>query len=115
MGAEVRTEITFANGHAGAPGIVHGGIVSAACDDFLGFALYLSPRTAVTRALQVDFHRAALVGTQYALRGWVEEAAAHKAWFACQGTDPQGRLTFTGRALFVNVPDRHFDQGQVTP
>lgn len=114
-GKEIRSEITFGREREGAPGIVHGGMVSSACDDFLGFAMYLSPRTSVTRALQVDFVRPALIDVRYDLRGWVEEAHRHKAWFACEATDPDGVVTFTGRALFVNVAGEHFAQGSVTP
>lgn len=115
-GAEILSEITFEDWHTGAPGIVHGGLVSAVCDDFLGFGLYLSPRIAVTRALEVSFGKPALTGVAYALRGWVEEALDTKAWFACEATDPAGVVVFSARALFVNVRGRHFEQGiGVTP
>jgi acyl-coenzyme A thioesterase PaaI-like protein len=114
-GSEVRSEVTFESWQVGAPGIVHGGMVSAACDDFLGFAMYLSPRVGVTRALEVSFVKPALVGVRYALRGWVEDAQERKAWFACEATDPSGVVVFTARALFVNVRETHFQQGIVTP
>lgn len=112
---QIHAEVTFADWQAGAPGIVHGGMVSAVCDDFLGFGLYLAPRIAVTRALEVSFGKPALVGVPYALRGWVDEAHEHKAWFAGEATDPDGAVVFSARALFVNVRGRHFDQGMVTP
>lgn len=108
---EIFSEVVFAEWQSGAPGIAHGGMVAAVCDDFLGFAHYLSPRTAVTRALNVEFFKPALVGVRYALRGWVDEAHESKAWYACEGTDAVGERVFSARALFVNVRGAHFKQG----
>lgn len=114
-GDEILADYVFAPWQAGAPGIAHGGMVSAVCDDFLGFGLYLSPRVAVTRALQVEFRRPVALGVTYALRGWVEEAHDHKAWYACEAVGADGEVAFSARGLFVGVRKGHFTQGRVTP
>ena len=47
-GDAVYTDVTFDERHIGAPGLAHGGAVAAACDDVLGFTLWIAGTPAVT-------------------------------------------------------------------
>lgn len=51
----VYTDVTFDERHIGAPGLAHGGAVAAACDDVLGFTLWIAGTPAVTRSLTVEY------------------------------------------------------------
>ena len=51
----VYADVTFDERHIGAPGLAHGGAVAAACDDVLGFTLWIAGTPAVTRALTVEY------------------------------------------------------------
>ena len=41
----VYADVTFDERHIGAPGLAHGGAVAAACDDVLGFTLWIARHT----------------------------------------------------------------------
>lgn len=41
-GDTVYADVTFDERHIGAPGLAHGGAIAAACDDVLGFALWIA-------------------------------------------------------------------------
>jgi acyl-coenzyme A thioesterase PaaI-like protein len=56
-GDAVYTDVTFDERHIGAPGLAHGGAVAAACDDVLGFTLWIAGTPAVTRTLTVEYLR----------------------------------------------------------
>jgi len=110
---EVVTEHVFTESQSGAPGIAHGGLVSALVDDLLGYALYLLHEPGVTRRLEVDFLRPVLVGTSYAVRGRVDRHDGRKVFTSCEGTAPDGTVAFRATALFIVVPLAHFDVGLV--
>ena len=107
-GKQVVTDYVFATRHSGAPGIAHGGMVSALVDDLLGYALFLVREPGVTRRLEVDFLRPVLVGTTYAVRGRVDRREGRKVFTSCEGTAPDGTVVFRGTGLFIVVPLSHF-------
>ena len=43
-------DVTFDERHIGAPGLAHGGVIAAACNDVLGLTLWIAGTPAVTRA-----------------------------------------------------------------
>ena len=111
-GDEVVTKHVFLESQSGAPGIAHGGLVSALADDLLGYALYLEVEPGVTRRLEVDFLRPVLVGTSYAVRGRVDRRDGRKVFTSCEGTAPDGTVAFRAAALFIAVPLTHFAVGR---
>ena len=58
----VYADVTFDERHIGAPGLAHGGAVAAACDDVLGFTLWIAGTPAVTRSLTVGMEVLHLTG-----------------------------------------------------
>ena len=54
-GDEIYTDVAFDERHVGAPGLAHGGAIAAACDEMLGFTVWLIGAPAVTRALTLDY------------------------------------------------------------
>ena len=107
-GEQVVADYAFATRHSGAPGIAHGGMVSALVDDLLGYTLYVVREPGVTRRLEVDFLRPVLVGTTYAVRGRVDRREGRKVFTSCEGTAPDGTVAFRGMGLFIVVPLSHF-------
>lgn len=53
----VRGSFTVTEHHQGAPGLAHGGVISAAVDEGMGYLLWLVGSPAVTARLEVDFRR----------------------------------------------------------
>lgn len=52
---EVYADVAFDERHIGAPGLAHGGAIAAACDDLLGFTLWIAGTPAVTRNLAIEY------------------------------------------------------------
>jgi acyl-coenzyme A thioesterase PaaI-like protein len=111
VGDEIHSTYTFAPGHAGAPGIAHGGTVAALVDDVCGFLLFVVLAPAVTRKLEVEYLKPVLVGVQYDLVAKVVSFDGRKLFVSCEGRNPEGVVTFRGGGLFLVVDVSHFDQG----
>ena len=107
-GDELVAEHTFADRHSGAPGIAHGGAVATVVDDVLGFLLYVAKIAGVTRHLEVEYLKPVLVGVPYVIRAKVESLDGRKLWVSCACTAPDGTVTFTAKALFLQVSLSHF-------
>jgi acyl-coenzyme A thioesterase PaaI-like protein len=109
VGEEVHCTYAFTSRHEGAPGIAHGGAVAALVDDVCGGLLFVVREPAVTRTLNVEYLRPVLVGVTYDLVARVDRREGRKLFVTCEGTDPEGRLTFRGGGLFLVVDLSHFD------
>jgi len=107
-GDDLRTTYTFSDKHSGAPGIAHGGTVAALVDDVCGFSLFVLRRPAVTRKLEVEYLKPVLVGVSYDVVARVQRTEGRKVFVTCEGTSPEGVLTFRGEALFILVDPSHF-------
>lgn len=108
-GDEVVTDIVFDHRQAGAPGLVHGGAVAAACDDLFGFVLYVARTPGVTKTLQVDYRSPVPLGEPHRIRARLVEREGRKLHMAAEGTAPDGGVRFTATALFIEVPRSHFE------
>jgi acyl-coenzyme A thioesterase PaaI-like protein len=109
VGDEVHCTYTFTPRHEGAPGIAHGGAVAALVDDVCGGLLFVVREPAVTRKLEVEYLKPVLVGVTYSLVARVDRREGRKLFISCEGTDPEGGLTFRGGGLFLVVDLSHFD------
>lgn len=109
-GDEMVAEHVFEDRHSGAPGIAHGGAVATVVDDVFGFLLYVAKAPGVTRKLEVEYLKPVRIGVPYVVRARLDEKDGRKMWVSCECTDPQGVLTFRGKALFLVVGVEHFAQ-----
>ena len=110
-GSDIVTTHVFAAHHSGAPGIVHGGLVSALADDVLGYLLYVLHEPGVTRRLEVDYLKPVLVGVPYDVRARIDRRDGRKVFVSCEASGPDGVRAFTATGLFIVVDLSHFDQG----
>ena len=108
VGEELRATYAFSDKHAGAPGIAHGGLVATLVDDLCGFSLFVIRKAAVTRKLEVEYLKPVLVGIEYDVVARVQRTDGRKVFVTCEGTSPEGVLTFRGKALFILVDFSHF-------
>ena len=67
-GDEIFTDVVFDERHTGGPGLAHGGAIATACDDFLGYTVWLIGAPAVTRVLTVDFLKPVRLDDSHRLR-----------------------------------------------
>jgi acyl-CoA thioesterase FadM len=72
------------------------------------FLLYVARMAGVTRHLEVDYLKPVLTGVPYVIRARVDSRDGRKLWVSCACTAPDGTLTFTAKALFLEVSLSHF-------
>jgi acyl-coenzyme A thioesterase PaaI-like protein len=106
-GSRVRGWFLVSEHHQGAPGLAHGGVVSSAVDEGMGFLLWLLATPAVTAHLEVDFRRPVPVGSRLELEGWVDRLDGRKIHTSMRGT-LEGELMFEARAMYLRVELEHF-------
>jgi acyl-coenzyme A thioesterase PaaI-like protein len=103
----VRGSFTVTEHHQGAPGLAHGGVISAAVDEGMGYLLWLVGWPAVTANLHVDFRRPVPVGSRLELEGRVDHVRGRKIWASMEGR-VDGEIAVEARALYLKVGLHHF-------
>ena len=103
----VRGSFTVTEHHQGAPGLAHGGVISAAVDEGMGYMLWLVGSPAVTARLEVDFRRPVPVGSRLELHARVDRREGRKIWASMQGR-VDDEVAVEAEALYVMVGLEHF-------
>lgn len=103
----VRGSFTVTEHHQGAPGLAHGGVVSAAVDEGMGYLLWLVGGPAVTARLEVDFRRPVPVDSRLELEARIDRQEERKIWASLEGR-VDGEVMVEARALYVMVGLEHF-------
>lgn len=106
----VTAEFTVRTGHQGAPGLAHGGVLTAALDEALGALSWLQRVIAVTGRLETDFLRPVPVGTVLHLDARVTAVHGRKIYCMATGRTggPDGPVAVRADALFIEVKVDHF-------
>lgn len=86
--------------YEGPPGSVHGGIVSAIFDQFLGMAQFRSNQPGMTAYLKVDYHKRTPLNTKLSLEGKIVAVEKRKNTIHAQ-MYADGVMTASAEALFV--------------
>ncbi len=109
-GLTVSGQFTVTEHLQGAPGLAHGGLLSAAIDEILGSLNWLLDGPAVTGRLECDFRRPVPVGTVLHIDAEVVGVKGRKVFTRAVGRldNPSGPIAITAAALFVRVPLQHF-------
>lgn len=107
-GDEVFTDIAFDERHLGAPGLAHGGAIAAACDDLLGFTLWVAATPAVTRSLTVEYLLPVPLRRPHRISGHLTRRRGRALHVTATGTGDDGVTRFTATAVFVAVDTDHF-------
>ncbi len=103
----VRGSFTVTEHHQGAPGLAHGGVISAAVDEGMGYLLWLVQSPAVTAHLEVDYRRPVPVGSLLELDGRVERIDGRKIYATMQGR-VDGEVAVEASAMYLKVGVEHF-------
>jgi acyl-coenzyme A thioesterase PaaI-like protein len=113
-GDEVFSDVAFQPRHAGAPGITHGGVVSAACDDLFGFVLFVAEQPGVTRVLNVEYRRPVEIGVSHRITARLDQREGRELHMSAEGVRPDGKVCFSARAVFLVVELAHFQRYGLT-
>jgi acyl-coenzyme A thioesterase PaaI-like protein len=96
--------------HQGAPGLAHGGLLTAAIDEVLGSLNWLLSDPAVTARLECEFRRPVPVGSRLHIHAEIVGVKGRKVFTRAIGrlNDKDGPIAISAAALFVQVPLEHF-------
>lgn len=104
-----RVRATWAPGpeHRGLSHISHGGVLTAACDEMMGFAMAVleAGKLYVTTTLEMQFKRPVTIGTPLQLEAWCTGRRSGKVFTRCRMIGPSGKDHAVARATFVEVPE----------
>jgi len=103
----VYADHSFTEKHAGGPGLAHGGAISAACDDIMGFTLWIAGTPAVTRTLTVKYRRPVPLHVPVRLTAWIDESTDHTLHIGANGT-VNDDIHFSATGEFAKVDLAHF-------
>ena len=112
VGEEVAVtgEFVVTADHQGAPGLAHGGLLTAAFDEALGSLMWLLRTPAVTARLETDFLRPVPVGSTLHITAHASAVHGRKVFTEAIGRlgGADGEPAVRARALFVQVDIAHF-------
>ena len=98
----VEGEVTFGSAFEGPPACVHGGFVSAAFDEVLGFVNSLTGNAGMTARLTVDYKRPTPLHTKLHFQAQLDRVDGRKT-FVSGIVFADDRVTATAEALFLSV------------
>jgi len=107
-GDEIYTDVVFDERHIGGPGLAHGGAIAAACDELLGFTVWLIGAPAVTRALTLNYLVPVPLHETRRITARVVEEKGRAVHVHAEGVSPDGVVSFTADGVYVRVSLDHF-------
>jgi acyl-coenzyme A thioesterase PaaI-like protein len=108
-GLLLRASVEVSPLHQGAPGLAHGGLLTAAVDEALGALNWLLMRPAVTARLETDFRRPVPVGSVLEIEARIVAVDGRKVYTAALGRlGRDGPVAVAASGLFLQVELEHF-------
>jgi acyl-coenzyme A thioesterase PaaI-like protein len=104
---EYESYLEFDERHQGGPGLVHGGLVSAALDEACGLLVTWYRFPCVTGQLFVHFRRPVAINTELLVRARIDDEHGRRVHASGEIVDGDDILA-QARAAFVHVPLEHF-------
>ncbi len=112
---EVWGELVPQPRHQGFPGHTHGGVIAAALDEAMGWAVYQAGILAITARLEVRFRRPLPLGERAVVRAWVAQRRGRRVTVQAVLEDAAGTVLAEGTALFLRLPSLEGAQQQKGP
>lgn len=109
-GLTIDGTLTVTEHHQGAPGLAHGGLLSAAMDEALGSLNWLLGDPAVTGRLECEFLKPVPVGSVLHVHAEILGQERRKVFTAAAArlNGPDGPVAVDARAIFIQVDVEHF-------
>ncbi len=109
-GVAVTARFEVGPGHQGAPGLIHGGLLTLAFDEVIGALHWLMHVPAVTGRLETDFLKPVPLGSTVHISARCIGVHGRKLYHRAEGRldGPDGLLVARSAALFVQVGLEHF-------
>ncbi|WP_438822038.1 PaaI family thioesterase [Actinocrinis puniceicyclus] len=109
-GVAVTAQFEVAAAHQGAPGLIHGGLLTLAFDEVMGSLQWMMRIPAVTGRLETDFLRPIPLGRTVHFAARCRGVHGRKLYHCAEGRldGPDGEPVARASALFVEVRLDHF-------
>jgi len=93
--------------HRGLTTICHGGVLTAACDEMMGFAMavYEAGKLYVTTHLTMQFKRPVMLGAPMSLEAWCSGRRGTRVFTRCRILGADGKEYAVARATFIEIPE----------
>ena len=104
---EYEAYVSFDERHQGGPGLVHGGLVSAALDEACGLLATWYRFPTVTARIFVRYRHPVPINTELLLRAELESSRGRRIRIRARLTDGDENLA-EARGAFLHVPLEHF-------
>jgi len=104
---EYEAYVAFDERHQGGPGLVHGGLVSAALDEACGLLATWYRFPTVTARIFVRYRHPVPINTELLLRAELESSRGRRIRVRARLTDGDENLA-EARGAFLHVPLEHF-------
>ncbi len=105
---DYEARFSFDERHQGGPGIVHGGLVSAALDEACGLLATWYRFPSVTGRIFVRYRRPVPINAELVARAQVEETRGRRTHVRGAIQRVSGETLAEARVAFVHVPLEHF-------
>jgi acyl-coenzyme A thioesterase PaaI-like protein len=104
---DYEAQFRFDERHQAAPGLVHGGLVSAALDEACGLLATWHRFPSVTARIFVRYRLPVPINRDLVVRAWVTGSRGRRTHVDAQLLD-QGEVLAEARSAFLHVPLEHF-------
>jgi len=101
-------KVWFGEGTEGAPGIVHGGSISAVLEEVMRFAAWVSGNAVLTIRLSTNFKKMLPLNSHTLVTTLVEVADAQKMRITSQLLNAQDEVMADAEGLFMVIPSEKF-------
>lgn len=110
VGLTVNGTFTVTSHHQGAPGLAHGGLLSAAIDEVLGSLNWLLGDPAVTGRLECEFRTPVPVGSILHIHAEILGKERRKVYAVATArlNSKDGPIAVDASAIFIQVTAEHF-------
>lgn len=115
--SKIVSNYNFESRFQGGPGLVHGGILSAALDDLMGYACVIHDRSCVTAKLEINYIKPVPVEKEFLLEAWVTNIQDKKLYLE-SSISLDNEVHIEGNGLFIdlgNYPGQLFEQNKNYP
>ena len=109
--SKVVTNYTFDKQFQGGPGLVHGGILSAAVDDLMGYAAAIHDRACVTAKLEVNYILPVSIEEEFTIEAWISKFDGKKVYAESIIQNSENVHTET-KAIFIDLGERAVEHFQ---
>ncbi len=100
--SKIITDYIFESRFQGGPGLVHGGILSAALDDLMGYSCVTHEKSCVTANLEINYIYPVPVEIEFELQAWVTKIDGKKLYL--ESSIVKGdKVHIEGKGLFIDL------------